>query len=760
MPTAYPDPVGPLPKAGLGSKSEEIRTGSPAGFQFRRLPFRSDKGSRVTHSGPVDGPPGKIKVHHVQGQLHGQTIHVPGRPSYGHGEASLAGPSSHETNPVAGTRSPRESHPGSPVAPPSPGVVAERAKCVRGATFTPSSTCSSTVYRRLKRRLGRTLRGLHCKRRLVQTGKPPSHKFFRTKGSSPGPEEFRASVQRSHCSCPDRQHHSGILHQQARGYEVRLSLCPPLETSLLVPPQGNCAESKAHSGPLERDSRQAFQGQPGDSNRVVPFSAGFQSVVLQMAPTTSRFVCDPVQLQTSSVCIAGSGPDSLGGGRPESPVAGSGRVCLPTSVPDRSGGVEDGRSRMSVNDPDCPRLAKHALVLGPHDPVSSDSTQSALGDESSVTAVQRTSGQESQQSQSACVAPRVTAIQKRGFSEEVAGRIEAPQRVSTRAVYKSKWAIFVKWCKTHTVDFRSPSVTQIADFLLYLFSEKNLQPGTIDGYRTAIADMLGNDSLNISKDENLSRLLDSFHRDRPKGRRGIPSWNLSLMFHQLTKAPFEPLRKASLKHLTFKTVFLLALGSGKRRSEIHAWLYKNIRHQENWSQVSLYPSPSFLSKNQLARDGPASVAPVVIPALAPTLDNSLSEDKSLCPVRALRYYLDRTKDFRSGKDLLFVSFKRGFHNDIVPATISLWIKQTGLLCYQLSDQETQDLHQIRAHDIRAFAASQAFQGGVSLEQILSACHWKAHNTFTQFYLKDLAWADSDLYHLGPVVAAQQIQENK
>ena len=275
---------------------------------------------------------------------------------------------------------------------------------------------------------------------------------------------------------------------------------------------------------------------------------------------------------------------------------------------------------MSVNDPDCPRLAKHALVLGPRDPVGSDSAQSALGDESGVTAVQRTIAQESQQSRSACVAPRVTAIQKRGFSEEVAGRIEAPQRVSTRAVYKSKWAIFVKWCKTHTVDFRSPSVTQIADFLLYLFSEKNLQPSTIDGYRTAMADMLGNDSLNISKDENLSRLLDSFHRDRPKGRRGIPSWNLSLVLHQLTKAPFEPLRKASLKHLTFKTVFLLALGSGKRRSEIHAWLYKNIRHQENWSQVSLYPSPSFLSKNQLARDGLASVAPVVIPALAPTLD--------------------------------------------------------------------------------------------------------------------------------------------
>ena len=382
------------------------------------------------------------------------------------------------------------------------------------------------------------------------------------------------------------------------------------------------------------------------------------------------------------------------------------------------------------------------------------------GEEPVDSTVQWPSPQELESSESACLAPRASSIRRQGFSEEVATRIEAPQRSSTRAVYKSKWAIFVKWCGSNQVDFRAPSLKQVADFLLYLFKERQLQPSTIEGYRTAIADMVGNDPVHFGKDESLTRLLDSFHRDKPKGRRGVPAWNLSLVLHQLTKAPFEPMRKASLKHLTFKTVFLLALGSGKRRSEIHAWLYRNIRHQENWSQVSLYPSPSFLSKNQLARDGPAAVAPVVIPALAPSLDRSLKEDKSLCPVRALRYYLDRTKDLRSGKDLVFVSFRKSFQKDIVPATVSSWIKQTVLLCYQLSDHEAQTIHQVRAHDVRAFAASKAFQGGVSLDQILSACHWKAHNTFTQFYLKDLSWADSELYHLGPVVAAQQIHEHQ
>ena len=140
----------------------------------------------------------------------------------------------------------------------------------------------------------------------------------------------------------------------------------------------------------------------------------------------------------------------------------------------------------------------------------------------------------------------------------------------------------------------------------------------------------------MSAKRSISLISWIFHRDRTKGRMGIPSWNLPLVLDQLTKTSFEPLKEASLKHFIFKTVFLLALGFGKHRSEIHAWLNKNIRHQLDWSKVSLYPSPRFPSKNQLAKVDADSVAPVVIPALAPTLD------MSLCPVRALRFYLDTT----------------------------------------------------------------------------------------------------------------------
>ena len=442
--------------------------------------------------------------------------------------------------------------------------------------------------------------------------------------------------------------------------------------------------------------------------------------MLPVAPAPSGPVCHQIKQQTTAVCVTGPRPPGMGSGCTQLVMGRSAPICLPTSSHLGQSGGEVTGLPMQQTHSGCTGVAQYSLVLGTSGNIQSDPTVSAQPAQSGVSTIQPDLAQEPE---ATCLAPRVTAIKEQGFSEAVAAQIEAPQRGSTRSVYEAKWTIFTKWCLSNQVDFRVPPLKAIADFLLHLFQDKKLQRSTIDGYRSAIADKLGNSPINISKGENLTRLLDSFHTDRPKGRRGIPSWNLSLVLHQLTKTPFEPLKEASLKHLTVKTVFLLALGSGKRRSEIHAWLHKNIRHQSDWSKVSLYPSPSFQSKNQLAKEGPDSVAPVVIPALAPTLDKSL---------KGVRYYLDRTSDLRQNKELFFVSFKKGFDKDISPATISSWIKHTVILCYELSDHKAPALHQVKAHDVRAFAASKTFQSRVSLEQILSACHWKtqtpSHNS--------------------------------
>ena len=699
-----------------------------------------------------------------QPSVSGPEIHVPDRTTDCYRKAGTLGQVTYETHTVAPQEqleiagNAGEDHSHSKITSPTSRVVAGGKQCYHRSALTPSSTRTADLYRRIKRRVGHSLKRAHSKGKLVTPRKQAAHKLPRVKGSSSGIKRIPSSLYKQGSSHCYRQYHCGSLHKQGRGNEIGPPVCPSLENDDLVYQKSSNSESQAHPRPTKRDSRQTIQTGPNHSNRMVPQLRDFPSNMQPLAQTSSGPVCHQVQQKASTICLSGPRPPGLGSGCSQPVVGGTGPLCLPTSSHLGQSGGEVTGLLLQQNHSDCSRVAQHALVLGSSGNVQPDSTVPAQHTKLIVSTIQPGSTQEPVKSESICLAPRASAIKEQGFSEAVAARIEAPQRGSTRSVYEAKWTIFTKWCLSNQVDVRAPPLKAIADFLLYLFQVRKLQPGTIEGYRSAIADKLGSVPINISRDENLTRLLDSFHRDRPKGRRGIPSWNLSLVLHQLTKAPFEPLKEASLKHLTFKTVFLLALGSGKRRSEIHAWLHKNIRHQADWSKVSLYPSPSFLSKNQLAKEGPDSVAPVVIPALAPTVDKSLKGDRSLCPVRALRYYFDRTSDLRQSKELVFVSFKKGFDKDISPATVSSWIKRTVILCYELSDQQALSLHQVKAHDVRAFAASKAFQSGISLDQILSACHWKSHNTFIQFYLKDVAWADSELFHLGPVVATQQIHQ--
>ena len=718
----YTGPSTTVQTFGLAGEHRKVGIGPQASFQLRRLPIRPPVRSGPTDTGQVAKPTGKDTRTHLPTGLFSTGTDVLNRPANRDRETSSPRPTTHEAHSVASQKKlentgiPTQTDPSAQISASSLTMVAARRQRSHRPTTTPSTACSANLYRRIKRRVGRSLKRAYCQRILVPTGKQIAHKLLGVKSSLSGSKRVPKVMHRQNGAGCNRQYHRSSLYQQGRRHEVGPTLCPTLENLDLVHREASDSESTTHSRPPKCSGRQIVQIGSDHPNRMVPPARNLPSPMRQVASASNRSICYEVQQQAAPVRITSTGPQGHCSGCTQFVMGRSGRIRLPTNSHIGQSGGEVARLPVPEVDHYCPGVAQHDMVLGPSGDVQPDPIASASVAKPTDSALQSDPSQESNKPKSPRMAPRATAIKEQGFSEAVATIIEAPQRGSTRSVYEAKWAIFTKWCITNQVDFRSPPVKSVADFLMYLFEERKLQPSTIDGYRSAIADKLGSSTLNISKDENLTRLLDSFHRDRPKGRRGIPSWNLSLVLHQLTKAPFEPIKEASLKHLTFKTVFLLALGSGKRRSEIHAWQHKNIRHQSDWTKISLYPSPSFLSKNQLAKEGPDSVAPVVIPALAPTLDRSLKSDRSLCPVRALRYYLDRTSDFRQNKDLVFVSFKKGFDKDISPATISSWIKQTVILCYELSDQESHKLHQVKAHDVRAFAASKAFQSGVSLEK--------------------------------------------
>ena len=402
-----------------------------------------------------------------------------------------------------------------------------------------------------------------------------------------------------------------------------------------------------------------------------------------------RLICHSPEPQAPTVRVSHPRPKGLGHRCSKHRLDQPHGLCLPSYGSPSQGDPKD--QAMPLPDHrDSPRLARDAPVLGPSAALNRDPTATPSVNGPSQTVPQVCVPQQPPAAEPPCLVSTSGQLQEQGFSVEVPERIAAPQRSSTRTIYKSKWALFEKWCRENSVDFSTPSVKQISDFFMYLYQDLNRRPSTIDGYRTAIVDTLGPTAHHIAHNADLHRLLSSFHRDRPKSSRNLPKWNLSVVLNELTKAPFEPMKDTDLKHLTLKTAFLLALASGKRRSEIHAWVANKVSNLGQWEKVALFPSSDFIAKNQLAREGSQSVSPLTIPALTTIVDRQFKEDRTLCPVRALRFYLDRTKDLRGSRSLLFISFKKGHTSDIRPATLSSWLKQTILLCYKQADQQALD----------------------------------------------------------------------
>ena len=67
-----------------------------------------------------------------------------------------------------------------------------------------------------------------------------------------------------------------------------------------------------------------------------------------------------------------------------------------------------------------------------------------------------------------------------------------------------------------------------------------------------------------------------------------------LMSSQSTLWAYE---NTDLKHLTLKTAFLIALGSGKHRCEIHAWVANKVYNLGQWEKEVLFPSSDFIAHN-------------------------------------------------------------------------------------------------------------------------------------------------------------------
>ncbi len=103
----------------------------------------------------------------------------------------------------------------------------------------------------------------------------------------------------------------------------------------------------------------------------------------------------------------------------------------------------------------------------------------------------------------------------------------------------------------------------------------------------------------------------------------------------------------------------------------------------------------------------------------------------LCPVKALRIYVTRTRSVRSSEQLFVCHGGQQKGKAVSKQRLAHWIVEAVALVYQ-SQGEPCPLG-VRAHSTRSVASSHALAHGASLADICRAAGWATPNTFTRFY---------------------------
>ena len=749
----------------MACKREEIRVDSNSSFSVPGIHVRSPQRSSVS-SGQKSASPFRGNFTTANMQSHNSKASFVSARSHGmHGEASSTRSAPYETD-STGTQTTMETSEhsysesqdcGISQSPTPSTVVVRSTECHGNSATSATNPIHIHLHGCISGGLGCSHGSVHSTGSVECNGVSTTFKSQGTQSSLPWFEGSSSKLSRSQDDPGSfGQFHSSMVYQQTGGNQVSQTDSTHMEIASLVQNKTNQSSSQTYSGSPKCDSRHPFQKEPDSSHGMDSRSECFSRSLPKDVHSDDRPVCHSVQQQTSPVCISSPRQPGTGGrcddDRLEREIA--------IRVPSHSTGSQDCGQGAIVSQGGA---SSNSSIEGSQYSLCSVSAEVCDSADKVATGPQApkaTSSKSVSQKSSSLESSRILAedhLKDQGFQNtEVVDRIINPIRKSSKSCYDARWNCFIKYCEELKIKPTSITIPQLCDFFLHLFKDKQYKTVTIKGYRSALNPHLQFRLGDLGSNTVLAKLFQSFERDRPKTMNKVQPWDLTLILHALTQKPFEPLDMISLKFLSWKTAFLLALATGRRCCELHAIRKEKIFHKEKWNEVT-FSIDHFLCKNQGYEVDGEMFKSFTIPALAPTLDRSCKEDRSLCPIRALRYYLNRTKKELNGDkySALFVPL-RDTGRELSKASFSNWIKECIKYCISNCSTENAQVHSVRAHDVRALAASWSLAGGYSLNDIMRACTWKNHLTFTRFYLKDSVQNDLGEHRLGSFIAAQSV----
>ena len=232
----------------------------------------------------------------------------------------------------------------------------------------------------------------------------------------------------------------------------------------------------------------------------------------------------------------------------------------------------------------------------------------------------------------------------------------------------------------------------------------------------------------------LRDLLRSFRISSAERQLRPLAWDLAMVLWFLNSLEFEPLSEASLCALSQKALFLLALATAKRVGELQALssVVTFVRSDACLSYV-----PQFVAKSEsLTCSIPRSFLMKSLSDFAAGLD----DDLLLCPVRALRIYLDRTRSVAPVRHRLFISPRRPSRTMSINA-VSFFLHEV----IHAAGASRPEVDSVRAHEIRSVSTSVAFHRNWSVSSVLDTplgaqVRYFLHFTCTTFSMNTMAFA--------------------
>ena len=636
----------------------------------------------------------------------------------------------------------------------SSSLVEQSTEICDGCSNQKSPSISPNVHRCKSDGVGGTsgTRGTIISRSLESSPSKTSYQHSRDDGNTSRVEMCPPSYCELNSSCFHRQHNRCVLHKSPGRNSLPRSVSRSLEHAELVSskPDKHCC--KTHTGEIQHSSRPSFKNIETNNNRMVPETISCKCSLSDDRISKHRSFCNKVESQVTPVCVPYSRQECIGNRCSHDELESHSRLCL-SSISSHSLSAEQNSSIAMQDCSYSTSVAKQILVSRTTKSSDIPSHFSSSNSRSTGTITGKVSASKSSNSSTSRMGIIKQSITDRKFSDEVADHVSKARRASTRKVYDAKWKVFTDWANRRKIDPIKASPNVVADFLIYLFRDKKCQVSTIKGYRSMISNTLKFSSKsNIGTHPVLSELMKSFQMQRPVNRSLAQKWDLPFVLTYLCKEPFEPLNQASLIYLSMKTTFLLTMATARRISEVHAFAMdeEHLRFSSVDGSLTIRTQIGFLAKNQLPSKAPESIH-------IPRLSNSCTSkdfNRLLCPVRAIKIYLKRTKSIRGSRTRLFIPTK-GNH-DVKKSTISNWVKFTIKMAYKSITKRQMPFLKVKSHELRALSSSWAYFNFIPLEEVIKAAVWSSSSTFAKFYLRDFREQTANLQNLGPVVVAQKV----